>query len=132
MNLESQTSKADEPTRRVFVYGTLKRGHSNHGYMAGQRFICEATTQSVYRLFDLGGYPGMIEAASDGLSIKGEIWEIDDACLRRLDVLEDVKGGEYARVFVKLAAPHESDAVEGYVYLRSVARCRDIGSSWGT
>lgn len=116
---------------RIFVYGTLKRGHSNHGYMVGQRFICEAATQPVYRLFDLGGYPGMVDAASAGLSIKGEIWEIDDACLRDLDRLEDVKGGEYARVFVKLAAPHESDAVEGYVYLRSIARCRDIGTCWG-
>lgn len=129
-NREPET--ADRELRRVFVYGTLKRGLSNHHYLSGQQFVCEAETQPVYRLYDLGGYPGMVEVSSYGLSIEGEIWEIDASCLHRLDELEDIEGGEYARVFVKLAPPHDRDLIEGYVYLRlhCLTHCRDIGTCW--
>lgn len=114
----------------VFVYGTLKRGLCNHSYLVGQRFVTEARTQPVYRLFDLGGYPGMVRAADGGVSIAGEIWEIDDPCMHKLDRLEDVEGGEYERTVIALAAPHEHEKIEGYVYLRPVEGRRDAGCVW--
>ena len=75
---------------------------------------------------------GEVEVSTGGLSIEGEIWEIDDACLRRLDDLEDIEGGEYARVELRLAPPHEREQIEGYLYLRlqSLSRSRDIGTCW--
>lgn len=128
----SVPESASAAPRRVFVYGTLKRGLSNHHYLLGQRFVDEARTQPVYRLYDLGGYPGMVEVSRDGLSVEGEIWEIDETSLRRLDELEDIDGGEYARVFVKLAPPNDRERIEGYLYrrLQSLKRCRDIGANW--
>lgn len=116
--------------RRIFVYGTLKRGLTNHSYLVGQKFVSVARTQRVYRLYDLGGYPGMVPAPDDGLSIEGEIWEIDDACLLRLDKLEDIDGGEYERVIIALGAPFEHEPIEGYIYLRDVGGRRDAGSRW--
>ena len=92
---------------RVFVYGTLKRGHSNHDCLRGQQFIAEAVTQPRYRLHDLGGYPGMV-----------------------LDELEDTAGGEYAREAVPLQPPFDQQKIEGYRYLRDVSAARDIGSRW--
>jgi gamma-glutamylaminecyclotransferase len=127
-NLEPRTG--NPKPLLIFVYGTLKRGLSNHSYLAGKRFVSEARTRPEYRLFDLGGYPGMVHTAADGLSIEGEIWEIDDACLQGLDRLEDIKGGEYERTFIALAPPFDSEKIEGYVYLRSVAGRRDAGSVW--
>lgn len=120
----------NQVVRRIFVYGTLKRGLSNHSYLAGQKFVSDARTQPLYRLYDLGGYPGMVPAPNDGLSIEGEIWEIDDACLSNLDKLEDIEGGEYERTIVALTAPFEHEQIEGYVYLRDVGARRDAGSSW--
>ena len=35
---------------RLFVYGTLKRGGSNHAQLAGQKFIAEAHTMPGYTL----------------------------------------------------------------------------------
>ena len=119
-----------EDTRLIFVYGTLKRGLSNHSYLAGQRFVSEARTQPAYRLFDLGGYPGMVCVAKDGLSIEGEIWEIGEACLSGLDQLENVEGGEYERTLIALADPFDHRKIEGYVYLRAVTGRRDAGSVW--
>ncbi|MDZ4405577.1 gamma-glutamylcyclotransferase family protein [Prosthecobacter sp.] len=110
---------------RIFVYGTLKRGRENHHWLAGQRFIAEARTKPVYRLFDMGGYPGMTRD-DNGAAVEGEIWEVDEGGLARLDVLEDIEGGEYERVMIEI----EGDRVEGYLYLRSVDGRPDAGANW--
>lgn len=113
----------------VFVYGTLKRGLSNHGWMRGQTFVDEAVTEPRYRMHDLGGYPGMVEVP-DGLAIEGEVWEVDEAGLQRLNVLEGVDAGEYALVPVALQPPWDQRGVLGYLYLLPVAGCRDCGTRW--
>ena len=113
----------------VFVYGTLKRGGENHGWIEKQQFVAEAHTAALYRLFDLGGYPGMVRA-EDGISIQGEVWEVDETGLIKLDVLEDTDGGEYERVQVQLEGEYATQSVEGYVYLRSVEGRRDLGACW--
>ena len=115
-------------SHRVFVYGTLLRGCTNHFYLAGQTFIKEATTLPRYRMYDLGGFPGMVEVSDEGLSIRGEVWDVDAACLAHLDVLEGIAVGEYARVMIPLL-PHD-DQVEGYVWLRSVTGYPEVGTSW--
>ena len=114
----------------LFVYGTLKRGHSNHGYLRGQQFLSMAMTQPRYRLHDLGGYPGMVLNERDGISIHGEIWDVDAECLARLDELEDIDGGEYVRELTPLLPPHDQSPIEGYRYLRDVSEAPDIGGSW--
>jgi gamma-glutamylaminecyclotransferase len=111
---------------RLFVYGTLKRGRENHHWLSGQRFVAEARTAPGYRMFDLGGYPGLVRDAG-GLSIEGEIWEVDEPGLARLDVLEDIEGGEYERVLIDL---DDGSRVEGYLYLRDVRGRQDCGASW--
>lgn len=113
----------------VFVYGTLKHGGSNHEWIAQQQFVAEARTQPLYRLHDLGGYPGMVRD-ENGVSIQGEVWEVDEAGLARLDVLEDTAGGEYERVVVRLEGGWAEQKVEGYVYLRSVEGRRELGACW--
>ncbi len=111
----------------VFVYGTLKRGGDNHGVIAGQRFVGEARTEPAFRLYLLDGYPGMVEQAP-GLSIEGELWEVDAACLARLDELEGTAEGLYARVPVPLLPPHAGAGAETYLYRRSVEGRADLGS----
>jgi gamma-glutamylaminecyclotransferase len=114
----------------LFLYGTLKRGGSNHAYMHGQRFLGEASTVPKYKLYDLGGYPGMVAADAGGVSITGEIWEMDEDGLARLDELEDIEGGEYAREGLTLLPPYAHLQVEAYRYLLPVAGFRDLGTSW--
>jgi len=113
----------------VFVYGTLKRGGVNHAWIEAQQFVAEARTAPLYRMYDLGGYPGMVHSA-DGISIQGEIWSVDEAGLAQLDVLEDTAGGEYERVVVPLEGEQAKLHVEGYIYLRSIAGRRDVGPYW--
>lgn len=117
-------------TSFVFVYGSLKHGGFNHGLMQGQRFVGPARTQPLYRLYALDSYPAMVAAEQGGLSVEGELWEVEAARMPALDRLEDVAHGMYKRERIPLLAPHEKLQVEGYLYLRSVAGRRDCGVVW--
>jgi gamma-glutamylcyclotransferase (GGCT)/AIG2-like uncharacterized protein YtfP len=68
----------------VFVYGTLKRGHGNHHWMAGAAFLGEARLPGAV-LHDLGPFPMAIRG--DGV-VWGEVYGIDANVLSRLDGLE--------------------------------------------
>ncbi|HEY0968887.1 MAG TPA: gamma-glutamylcyclotransferase family protein [Opitutaceae bacterium] len=116
--------------KHLFVYGTLKRGCSNHAQMAGQRFVTEARTIPGYRLFDVGGFPGLIAWPHDRDGVTGEIWAVDDAALARLDRFEGVDEGLYRRERIALVAPHDQEPVDGYVYARSVDGLREVGATW--
>lgn len=117
-------------TQRIFVYGTLKRGLSNSHYLAGQRFIGEARTEPCYRMVDAGGYPGMYPVTQNGVSIQGEVWEVDPACREKLNVLEDVAVGLYTVERVRLFAPYDQERVSTYIYRWSIMGREDAGDCW--
>lgn len=113
----------------LFVYGTLKRGGSNHAFLAGQRFVGAAATEPGYRLFDLGSYPGLVEAP-DGEAVQGELWEVSPDCLHRLDELEGTAEGVYRRAPARLATPHAALGAETYLYAKEVRGRPACGPSW--
>ena len=69
----------------IFVYGTLKRGGTNHLFLQGQHYLGAARTVAGYVLYSLGDYPGMVRAPGDTQGVTGELWAVDDACLAELD-----------------------------------------------
>jgi gamma-glutamylaminecyclotransferase len=115
---------------RVFVYGTLKRGGDNHHYIAYQQFLGEARTPAGYTLYSLGDYPGMVRAPEDTAGVTGELWAVDEACLKQLDLLEGVNEGLYERAPIKLASPSDGLPTETYLYLPSVIGRNAVGSTW--
>lgn len=114
----------------IFVYGTLKRGEENHRYLEGQVFLAETRTEPGYRMYMIDEYPGMIAVPADGLAVAGELWQIDDDTLRRIDVLEGTKVGLYRRAPVRLEPPHNDAGAETYFYARSVEGCKDLGATF--
>lgn len=115
---------------RLFLYGTLKRGGSNRRQLAGQKFLGEAHTPPGYTLYSLGDYPGLVAEAGDRQGVKGELWEVDDATLARLDEFEGVPEGLYRREVIPLIPPHARIRVEAYFYARSPAGCPRLGDRW--
>ena len=113
----------------MFVYGTLKRGFCRHFALKNQTFISEARTANRYRMFNVGTYPGLIDAHEGGVSISGEVWEVSADCLLHLDEVEGVDERLYERRRIELESP-EHDPVEAYFYLRSVQDCPDCGEAW--
>lgn len=84
----------------VFVYGTLRRGGSNHFRMEGAEFITDGTVQG--RLYRIDWYPGLVLDPS-GDEIHGEVYSVGPELLAALDVFEglaagELKGSEYRRV----------------------------------
>ncbi|PXA71427.1 gamma-glutamylcyclotransferase family protein [Vibrio sp. 11986-1-5] len=71
----------------VFVYGTLRQGESHHDYLSESKLLGYFETPPSYALHDLGPYPGLIAGQQ---SIKGEVYQVDERTLAKLDVLEDV------------------------------------------
>lgn len=115
----------------VFVYGTLKRGSSNHGFMAGQTFRGEATTQPGFCLIDLGDYPGLISDPEDTSGVIGEVWDVDAACLARLDALEGVADGLYRRDRATLRPPFRAQPIDTYFYALPFTGLAKIpGGNW--
>ena len=71
----------------VFVYGTLRRGgvRSMSIRFPGAKFIAAAEVSG--GLYDLGAYPGLLLDESNS-SVVGEVYEVDDEILTRLDEIE--------------------------------------------
>jgi gamma-glutamylaminecyclotransferase len=115
----------------VFVYGTLKRGGSNHAHLAGQTFLGEARTARGFQLYQLSGYPGMVaEKSPRAEGVTGEVWSVDAATLEQLDRLEGLAEGLYRREPVPLLPPFNHHVVETYLYARSVQGRHELGSTW--
>jgi gamma-glutamylcyclotransferase (GGCT)/AIG2-like uncharacterized protein YtfP len=114
----------------VFVYGTLKRGYENHGFLNGQTFVSEARTAPGYALYDLAGYPGMVRKDDAPGGVVGELWLVDDECLAQLDILECTAEGLYRREPVPLQDAPAGQRVEAYIYLQGVKDRSSIGTEW--
>ncbi|MBV5329983.1 MAG: gamma-glutamylcyclotransferase [Chlorobium sp.] len=72
---------------KIFVYGTLKRGFSNHHFLMGSRFIGTGRTVEKYAMHTEGGIPFVVE--NEPVSyIYGELFSVDGAVLQSLDRLE--------------------------------------------
>ncbi len=75
-------------TFRLFVYGTLMRDGCRSAMLEQQRFLGPARTRPLYRLLDLGEYPGLVAADADGWPIEGELYEVHAGLLPVLDRVE--------------------------------------------
>lgn len=116
----------------VFVYGTLQRGRSLHGHLAGQRFVGVARTEPEYRLYRIDWYPGLVATrpGQDGVAIHGEVWDVDEVALRVLDEVEEVDSGLYERRSVLLQEPFDQTDVVAYFYPGDIDGCSDNGDRW--
>lgn len=109
----------------VFVYGTLKRGFPNHHYMTTARFVGRGRTVERYPLVVGGRYfsPSLFPEPGTGKRIAGELWEVDDATLARLDDLETVHlATGYRREKTPVEPVEGGPAIEAWTYFRERAR----------
>jgi len=110
----------------LFIYGTLKRGASNHAVLADQTYLGDARTLPGYRLFIVADYPGLVRDPTDHRGVQGELWSVTPAALARLDAFEGVPEKLYRRDRIDLATPHKNTIAETYLYLRNTRGRRPI------
>jgi len=81
---------------RVFVYGTLKNGQPNHYWLQNMenglaKFLAHGKTKDQFPLVIGTRYnvPFLLNKPGTGQNIKGEIYDVDEKMLEKLDILED-------------------------------------------
>jgi gamma-glutamylcyclotransferase (GGCT)/AIG2-like uncharacterized protein YtfP len=101
----------------IFVYGTLKKGDTNHFRMKDSEFVSRTKTADKYLMLDLGSFPGVIkQETAPGIPaswIQGEVYDISDKTLSELDSYE---GEWYFREEVQL----ENGAFALMYFLRAI------------
>jgi gamma-glutamylaminecyclotransferase len=70
----------------VFVYGTLKKGFSNHRLLAGSEYLGTAQTVEKYAMYSTGTPIVLKEEAVS--PIHGELYRVNEETLVALDSLE--------------------------------------------
>ncbi len=104
---------------KVAVYGTLKRGCSNHAVLAGAILLGEEVLSQI-TLFHLGDFPGAVVMPSTGVQI--EVYELDASQLTKLDALEEyVPESPEISLYVRDIIQTRYGAAWIYLYQKDVA-----------
>lgn len=82
----------------LFVYGTLRKGGSNHGIIQPYIMSSENCVASG-SLYSLGEYPVLV--LSGKRLVKGELLELENEA-EAIKVLDEFEGGEYKRAEIKV------------------------------
>ena len=115
------------PARRLFVYGTLRRGGNNDiaRLVPDATFIVEASMRG--RLYDLGEYPALVADENAGW-VAGEIYAVPDPGWAALDALEEIvtperPDGYYFRVVANVRTGASTE-ISCEVYVANPATLR--------
>jgi gamma-glutamylcyclotransferase (GGCT)/AIG2-like uncharacterized protein YtfP/cation transport regulator ChaC len=104
---------------KLFVYGTLRGGESNHGLLGAPHCVSLLAQVSGFMVDTGFGYPAMIEGSG---KVCGEIYEIDEETLLRIDALEAYYGpGDPRNLYerVETAAYTDQGEVKVMTYVSS-------------
>jgi len=101
---------SDETCEVVFVYGTLRRGGSNHWRMSQAKFIGDAFARG--RLYRIDWYPGFVADDNAG-QVKGEVFMADAETIKHLDAFE---GSEYRRVKIAVESADGGSIDEAWIW----------------
>lgn len=72
------------------VYGTLKKGFSNHRILENQKLLGSHTTEEKFTMHDLGHFPALTKDGKSNIHI--EVYEVEDDALARVYRLEGYSG----------------------------------------
>lgn len=105
-------------THLVFVYGTLQQGHRNAHVNQGRTLPGRYRTVQRWPLYVIGPsfLPWLSHTPGDGEHVLGELVEVDDAALARMDALEQLDRPDWYR-----RAPIEVQREEGGAVVQAEA-----------
>lgn len=77
--------------RKVAVYGTLKQGRGNHGFLRNAKFLGQHITDARFTMRSNGGFPYVENKGQTPITV--EVYEItDEATSRGVNSLEGFNG----------------------------------------
>lgn len=112
----------------VCVYGSLLSDLGNHRVIQGENteFLGEFTSEPVYSLYSLGGFPGLKE---DGeTAVKMEVYSVDDEVAKRVDRLEGYSPDRPATFYDKKPIETPFGTASVYIYVDDIPAERLVKS----
>ena len=109
---------------RVFVYGTLKRGHRNSHFMHGAEFLGKHTTHRSYSMYEFDDYPAVCLHGRH--AIEGEVYRVSNRQFRMLDDLE-----WYPHFYQRIEIP--TSFGDAWMYIVKIELChgkKQIPGTW--
>ncbi len=103
----------------VFVYGTLKKGFSNHFLLEKSLFLGNAESVEKYALY-IGEYP-VVNEYEKVSTIKGEVYLVDLETLEKLDILEECPE-YYYRKMIKVKLHENGEIINAYIYFNNIEK----------
>lgn len=103
----------------VFVYGTLRMNEVNHYLLQEAEFVAEGCW-TTGKLYDTGlGYPVIVQDRQE--KIIGELYQVSDAELEKLDILEGYSVHGQSNMYERITQTinTESETYKAYVYVNS-------------
>jgi gamma-glutamylcyclotransferase (GGCT)/AIG2-like uncharacterized protein YtfP len=111
-------SKINELKPILFAaMGTLKRGGSNSHLLSSSHFLSVGSTEPVYGMKSLGGFPSLIVG---DMSVRVDVFTITPETLHRLDGLEGYREDSpqhsfFTREIIKVTL-ESGEEVEAWIY----------------
>ncbi|CAG9620361.1 gamma-glutamylcyclotransferase [Sutcliffiella rhizosphaerae] len=103
---------------KVFVYGTLRNGEKNARILKHARLLAEQSWTDDGSLYDTGyGYPAF--AADKSGTVYGELYEVNEEELVKLDLLEEYEQGRVNNLYERVTQTIHTDkgSISAYVYI---------------
>ncbi len=114
-------------TTRLFVYGSLRKGKPNHRLLVKSP-LGEATYKGLYKTVSRyymvglksGAYPYVMDipphTSMKPIEIVGEVYEVDEECLRVIDQLEG-HPEHYRRITVSVREAEGEEVINAAMYI---------------
>lgn len=103
---------------RVSVYGTLRQGFGNHRLLENARFLGQFTTEPIFSLYNLGGFPGLKQNGETAVVM--EVYEVTAVEARRVDNLEGYTPGNTPYFYDKINIETPYGTAGTYIYVPEV------------
>lgn len=120
-------------THRVFVYGSLKRGHWNSALLSEYHAVFRGETVTEQRYHMLSGrversgrFPVVLDGhpAPFARPVSGEIYHVSDECLVQLDRLERVPDSYERKI---AGVTEDGHPVQAWIYVGNPERWKRSG-----
>ena len=105
----------------VAVYGSLRRGMSNHHYyLSESEYKGTFTTEPEYTLHSLSAYPGL--KLNGNTSVVMEVYEVDEDTLNSLNGLEGYCPGEKSTFYDRIEIDTPWGKAFTYIYVNELSK----------
>jgi gamma-glutamylaminecyclotransferase len=124
-SLSAQTS--------VFAFGTLKRGFPLHqDGLSGARYLGRYRTCQRYPMAVAGRWfaPMMFDEPGIGLQVNGELYEVDQPLLARLDALESIGKPGNLRKSILVEPLDGGSTLSAQVYMKARALAEPLHTDY--